>query len=84
MGMFTNLIVIDDDEDIGCAQCGAISFIYAKGSNSICEQCSKLNDELVESNGGIDKCMNCGRYKYGNELDENQVCIRRCKNPNEW
>ena len=45
-----------------------------------CELC----DEELESRGGIDKCLNCGAYKYGDELNADQVCKIPCRNPNEW
>lgn len=45
-----------------------------------CERC----DEEIEAQGGIDKCLNCGRYKYGNQLDKDQVCKIGCVNPNEY
>lgn len=45
-----------------------------------CEKC----DEETEARGGLDKCLNCGRYKYGDQLNEDQVCIKPCKNPNEY
>jgi hypothetical protein len=45
--------------------------------------CSKC-DEYEEQRGGIDKCLNCGRYKWGDELNKDQVCIKPCRNPNEY
>lgn len=45
-----------------------------------CDYC----DEIIEERGGIDKCMNCGSYKYGDQLNEHQVCIRPCRNPREY
>jgi len=47
---------------------------------SDCDEC----DAEIEEQGGIDKCMNCGRYRYGNQLSAFQVCIRACSNPNEY
>lgn len=42
-------------------------------------------DEYIDSRGGIDKCMCCGRYKYNDELTyPDQVCIKGCVNPNEY
>ena len=42
-------------------------------------------DEYIESRGGIDKCMNCGKYKYNDELSyPGQTCIKGCVNPNEY
>lgn len=45
-----------------------------------CEAC----DEEIEAAGGIDKCLNCGRYKSGNQLNRDQVCKIPCRNPNEY
>lgn len=45
-----------------------------------CELC----DEEIEAAGGIDKCLNCGSYKTGNQLDKDQVCKIPCRNPNEY
>lgn len=45
-----------------------------------CDEC----DAIIEENGGIDKCLNCGRYKSGNQLNRDQVCIKGCRNPNEY
>lgn len=74
----------DYDDDCGCSMCGKLSFIYAQGSTSMCEDCARVCDELEEENGGMDKCMCCGRYKYGNQLNAFQVCIKGCVNPNEY
>lgn len=74
----------DDDDFIGCHRCGKINIIFASGSESMCEQCSHEVDDEIESRGGIDKCMNCGRYMYGDQLNKYQVCIRPCRNPNEY
>ena len=42
-------------------------------------------DDYINSRGGIDKCMNCGKYRYNDELNYSpQVCMRGCKNPNEY
>lgn len=42
-------------------------------------------EEYIDSRGGIDKCMNCGRYKYNDELSyPGQTCIKGCVNPNEY
>lgn len=46
-------------------------------------ECRKCDAE-IDAMGGIDKCLNCGSYKYGNELDKNQCCIKPCRNPNEY
>ena len=45
-----------------------------------CEEC----DAILEANGGVDKCLNCGRYKAGNQLNRDQVCRIGCVNPNEY
>lgn len=45
-----------------------------------CEAC----DDEIEAEGGIDKCLNCGRYKSGNQLNRDQVCKIPCRNPNEY
>jgi hypothetical protein len=45
-----------------------------------CDKC----DEETEQRGGIDKCLNCGRYKFGDQLNQDQCCIKRCRNPNEY
>lgn len=45
-----------------------------------CIQC----DEETDARGGLDKCLNCGGYKYGDQLDKDQVCIKPCRNPNEY
>jgi hypothetical protein len=76
--------ITDDDGDIGCSHCGALSFIYAKGSTSLCESCAEEVEAEIDSRGGIDKCMNCGRYKYGDQLNRYQVCSKGCVNPNEY
>lgn len=42
-------------------------------------------DEYINSRGGIDKCMCCGKYKYNDELTyPGQTCIKGCVNPNEY
>ena len=45
--------------------------------------CSKCDAEM-DARGGIEKCLNCGRIKYGDQLNQDQVCIRPCKNPAEY
>lgn len=72
------------DNDIGCMHCGRLNFIFARGSETTCEQCEEEIDQIIEDNGGLDKCMNCGKYKYGNQLNANQTCIRPCRNPMEY
>ena len=51
--------------------------------DSNCPECNILDDE-IESSGGIDKCLNCGRYKSGNQLNKDQICSKGCQNPNEY
>ncbi len=41
-----------------------------------CNEC----DEDID----IDKCLNCGKYKASNQLNEDQVCIAGCINPAEY
>ena len=48
-----------------------------------CDECDIEDDEINER-GGIDKCLNCGKYMYNDQLDRNQVCLIRCRNPNEY
>lgn len=50
---------------------------------NIASECSDCDEEINEQ-GGIDKCMNCGRYKFGNQLNRDQVCKKGCVNPNEY
>ena len=45
-----------------------------------CQQC----EEILEADGGIDKCLNCGKYKSGNQLNKDQVCKIGCRNPMEY
>jgi len=45
-----------------------------------CDEC----DAILEANGGVDKCLNCGRYKAGKQLNRWQCCARGCVNPNEY
>lgn len=63
-----------DDDEYGDYLCMHMN------QSSHCEEC----DAYIESRGDIDKCMNCGKYVYGDELNENQICIVGCKNPNEY
>lgn len=56
------------------------SFCHHDNITASCIAC----DIEIEEAGGIDKCLNCGRYKTGNQLDSNQVCKIRCRNPNEY
>lgn len=73
-----------NDDDIGCSMCGKLNFIFAVGSYSMCENCSDETDNEIEANGGLDKCLNCGKYKYGNQLNKDQVCKIGCRNPQEY
>lgn len=45
-------------------------------------QCDECDDELDSMH--IDKCLNCGRYKSSDQLNKDQVCIKPCRNPNEY
>lgn len=45
---------------------------------SSCDTCEEEDDM------DIDKCLNCGRYKASSQLNEDQVCIAGCVNPNEY
>lgn len=50
-------------------------------SYSDCDEC----DEEINARGGIDKCMNCGKYMYNDSLTyPGQTCIKGCRNPNEY
>lgn len=54
--------------------------IYKGLVGGYCKAC-----EYEEKRGGIDKCMNCGKYKYNDELNYSpQVCKKGCRNPNEY
>lgn len=44
------------------------------------DDCDECNDDCMD----IDKCLNCGRYKSGSQLDKWQCCIKGCVNPNEY
>lgn len=45
----------------------------------------EAEDDYIESRGGIDKCMNCGKYMYNDQLNYSpQVCKIPCKNPREY
>lgn len=65
-----------DDDDYEPYSCRHGVF----GFESACEEC----DAILEENGGTDKCLNCGRYKAGNQLNRDQVCTKGCVNPNEY
>lgn len=45
-----------------------------------CPEC----DAIEQENGGIDKCLNCGKYKWGKDLNSSQCCSKGCVNPNEY
>ena len=66
--------MIFDDESYGGYVC-----MHGYCSDN-CPQC----DEYIESRGGIDKCMNCGKYMHGDQLNKDQVCKIPCRNPNEF
>lgn len=53
---------------------------YVEGD---CVQCDQ-EDDYTNKRGGIDKCLNCGRYMYGDMLTRDQVCATPCRNPNEY
>lgn len=61
----------EDDDDDSCSH---------GNQRGDCDQC----DAAIEARGGIDKCLNCGRYKYGDQLSQHQVCASGCVNPNEY
>lgn len=65
----------EDDEDYVC---------YHGFCSDTCNLCRTAEDELIEANGGIDKCMNCGKYKYNKEFNKDQVYIKPCRNPMEY
>lgn len=64
----------DDHDDYFDNQC------HHGNSYSDCDEC----DAEINEAGGIDKCLNCGRYKSGNQLNKDQVCKLGCRNPNEY
>ena len=68
-----NFTSMDDDYSIFTCHHG-----FAPASE--CEDC----DAEINEDGGMDKCLNCGRYKTGNQLNADQVCKRGCVNPNEY
>ena len=67
---------MDEDWDYATCEHG----IYKGLLGSYCKKCDALEDAM----GGIEKCLNCGRYKWGNQLNKDQVCIIPCRNPNEY
>lgn len=50
------------------------------GRENECDEC----DEILDECGGVDKCLNCGRYKAGSQLNSDQVCAKGCVNPAEY
>ena len=72
------------DEDTGIAYwdyaiCG--HGVYKGYVGVYCKEC----DKEEEQHGGIDKCMNCGGYKWSDSLTyPDQVCKKGCVNPNEY
>ena len=56
-----------------------IEFVECRHGYDIdsCEQCDLDTED-------IDKCLNCGRYKSGWQLNEDQCCRIGCRNPNEY
>lgn len=67
-----------DTDDYDYATCD--HGVYKGYLGGYCKECDAYEDKR----GGLDKCLNCGKYKYGDQLDKNQVCILRCRNPNEY
>ena len=49
-----------------------------------CDECNAEDDEIESKMGGIDKCLNCGKYQWGKLLNADQCCIKQCINPNEY
>lgn len=59
--------------------------LYEDWMNPISDEEREEEDAYIDSRGGIDKCMCCGRYKYNDELTyPDQTCIKGCVNPNEY
>lgn len=54
--------------------------VYKGLVGGFCSAC----DAYEESRGGLDKCLNCGRYTWGDELGADQTCKKGCVNPNEY
>jgi len=65
-----------DDDGINICRHNQISHL--------CKQCEAEFQELADVNGGIEKCLNCGKIKWGDQLNEHQVCSKGCVNPNEY
>lgn len=53
---------------------------YRHGQCAICND----DDAEIELRGGLDKCLSCGCYRYGDQLTADQVCVKPCRNPNEY
>ena len=68
------------DLDLLREESDAAEFCRHGNLYSECDEC----DAEIEQAGGIDKCLNCGRYKSGNQLNRDQVCKAGCTNPNEY
>jgi hypothetical protein len=45
-----------------------------------CPKCDQDEHDLE----GVDKCLNCGKYKGSSQLNQDQVCKKGCVNPNEY
>lgn len=59
--------------------------IYKDWMSPISEEEREEAEAYVNSRGGINKCMCCGKYKYNDELTyPGQTCIKGCVNPNEF
>lgn len=71
-------LYIDDNDWEDYATCH--HGIYKGYVGGFCNDCDKEEEER----GGLDKCLNCGRYCYGDQLNEHQIHIKPCKNPNEY
>jgi hypothetical protein len=55
--------------------------IYEGLVGGYCKEC----DIEEEKHGGIDRCMQCGKYVWSDSLTyPDQVCKKGCRNPNEY
>lgn len=55
--------------------------IYKGLLGGYCDAC----DKYEESRGGLDQCLQCGRYCWADQLDEHQVHKHgKCRNPAEY
>lgn len=72
------MLIADDDYDWDYSICP--HGVYKGYVGGYCKPC----DDYEESRGGLDKCLNCGSYKFGDELNKHQTCKKPCKNPNEY